>query len=385
MKKQTKENLNLRILPAALILAVLIGVFVTWKLFPIGFEVVASEGVSYERAKVIAVNSESLEDSADIEGVKKGVQNITVRLTSGDLKGTEATFDNYLTATHSVEVSVGTRIIVKYDQIEGSAPYFNVYQYDRSVGIIIAFAVFALLICIVGRMKGLRAGVALLLSMFIIAFAVIPTIYNGVSPVLVSFIASVAIAAVTLTLLNGFSGKTFAAIVSTMIGLAASAGFYAIIARILSVTGANAEGAENLIMISRSTGLKISEVMFASILLASLGAVMDTAMSIASALFEIADNDPKLKGASLFRSGLNIGCDMIGTMCQTLVLAFTGSSLISLLVVVSYGTRFHQFLSSDFLACEILQALTGSFAVILTVPITALLCARILPNRSVKA
>ena len=104
---------------------------------------------------------------------------------------------------------------------------------------------------------------------------------------------------------------------------------------------------------------------------------MDTAMSIASSLFEILSVEPKMKQKELFASGINIGRDMIGTMCQTLILAFTGSSVAFLLVMLSYNTRFHQFLSSEFLAVELLQALTGSLAVILTVPITAYISASV--------
>ena len=102
---------------------------------------------------------------------------------------------------------------------------------------------------------------------------------------------------------------------------------------------------------------------------------MDTAMSIASALFEIAETKSDITKKELYKSGINIGRDMIGTMCQTLVLAFTGGAVASIIIMLAYDTSLHRFLSSDFLALEILQALTGSFAVILTVPITAYFCA----------
>ena len=189
-----------------------------------------------------------------------------------------------------------------------------------------------------------------------------------------------AISAVTLILLNGFSAKTGAAIFSTLIGLGASAILYAVVAGLLTVTGYNLEDTETMILISRETGLRIGDILFSSILLASLGAVMDTAMSIASALFEIAETKKDITPKELYASGMNIGRDMIGTMCQTLVLAFTGGAVSSIILMLAYGTSFHRFLSSDFLALEILQALTGSFAVILTVPITAYFCASLHKN-----
>jgi len=363
-----------KILPYTLIAIVLISVFAVWKTNPIDYEMYRTDTISYVKAKVVSVNTAQLEESPDLPGRKTGVQNITVAFTEGDKKGKEIILDNLLSSTHSIVVAEGTRVVIKCDEPEGVEPYYSVYQYDRSTPIIIAFVIFLALIILVGKTKGLRAGISLLVSMIVIAFGMLPAIYNGKSPTVVTFVVCVVISAVTLILLNGFSLKTAVAVISTFIGLVASILFYSIVADILMVTGYALEETEDLILISRNTGLKVSEILFSGILLGSLGAVMDTAMSIASSLFEIADNSPKIKSKELYSSGLNIGRDMIGTMCQTLVLAFTGGSIASLLVMLSYGTRFNQFLSSDFLAAELLQALTGSFAVILAVPITAWLC-----------
>lgn len=360
-----------------MIAVILIAVFVTWKLNPVQYKMYNTEGISYVRAKVISVNSESLEESSDAPGRNIGIQNITVTFIEGEKKGESVTFDNPLSVTHAIEVGVGTRVVVKCDCPEGVTPYYTLYQYDRSIGIILAFVIFLVLICLVGKSKGFRAALALAISIFIIAGALIPSIYSGHSPIAATLLVCMAITAVTLILLNGFSKKTGAAVVSTMIGLLASAVLYLLISKLLIVTGYALEETEDLIIISRETGLRIGQILFSGILLASLGAVMDTAMSVASALFEMASAKPDITKTELFNVGINIGRDMIGTMCQTLVLAFTGSSVASLLVVISYGTALDQFLSSNFLAVEILQALSGSFAVILTVPITAFLCSQL--------
>ena len=367
-----------RIFPIILIAVIVIGVFVVWLNNPIGYELYNNESISYVRGRVVAVNSQSLEPCEDLPGRNLGVQNITVRLSDDR----EITFDNILSSTHSIEVSNGTRVVVKCDEPEGITPGYSLYQYDRSMGILLAFIIFVAVICLVGRMKGLYSAIALVVSMLIIGMGLIPAVYNGASPVLATLISCMAIAAVTLLLLNGFSKKTGAAIASTLIGLMASAVLYAIVSSLLTVTGYSLEETETMILISRDTGLNIKQILFSSILLASLGAVMDTAMSIASALFEIADNKRDISQKELYRSGMNIGKDMIGTMCQTLVLAFTGGAVASIIIMLAYGTALHRFLSSDFLALEILQALTGSFAVILTVPITAMFCASLHKQRS---
>ncbi|MBQ3101025.1 MAG: YibE/F family protein [Clostridia bacterium] len=377
MKINLKKISPASVFPFILIAVILIAVAVVWKINPIDYSMYDSSGITYNKGKVVSVNSETLEESSDTPGRNIGVQNITVKLLEGKNKGKTVTFDNRMSYTHSIEVDVGTRVVVKCDEPEGVTPYYSLYQYDRSIGIIAAILIFLIIICLVGRGKGLRAAIALGVSVLIVVGALIPAIYNGYSPILITLFVCMSITAVTLFLLNGFSKKTWAAVISTMIGLLVSALLYTVISGILTVTGYAMDETEDLVLISRHTGLVIGEILFSGILLSSLGAVMDTAMSIASALFEIADTKPDIKKAELYRSGMNIGRDMISTMCQTLVLAFTGSSVATLLVVISYGTSLNRFLSSDFLATEILQALIGSFAVIMTVPITALLCSRL--------
>ena len=135
------------------------------------------------------------------------------------------------------------------------------------------------------------------------------------------------------------------------------------------------EETESLILITQATGMRLNGILFAGIMVAALGAVMDVAVSLGAALYEIQILNPKISGRELFQSGMNIGRDMIGTMTNTLILAFSGGSLSTLLVFISYGIQFNQSISSDFFAVEVVQGIAGSSAVILTVPITAMVCA----------
>ena len=274
-----------KFIPYILIAIILMGVFAVWIANPADFELYNNESITYVRGKIIAVHAQQLEPCSDLPGRNLGRQNITVRLSDKR----EITFDNILSSTHSIEVGVGTRVVVKCDEPEGVTPGYSLYNYDRSVGIITAFVIFIAVICLVGKMKGLYAAIALVVSMLIIALGLVPAVFNGHSPVMATLISCIAISAVTLLLLNGFSKKTGAAIFSIFRGLGASAILYAVVAWLLCVTGYNLDGPETMIVRARGTGLRIGEILFSSILLASLGAVMDTAMSIASALFEIVE------------------------------------------------------------------------------------------------
>lgn len=360
---------------ACLLLGLLAVTAVVWKLAPIRYEMYASDTIRYIRGVVTEVIREELEPSVDLPGRELGRQTVSVRLSGEDGGEEVVTFENYLSTPHAVKVAVGTRVIVKADCPIGAPPYYSVYQYDRTGGLCLALLFFAACMTLVGRSKGLRAALGLGMAVLLIGGALLPAVYNGWPPVVMTLLVCLAISAEALLLLNGFSRKTAIAILSTAAGLIGAAAFYGLLTALLRVTGYHIDEAEELILISRSTGLQIRQVLFSAILLSALGAVMDTTMSVASALCEMRQIHPAIRGRELFRSGMSIGGDMIGTMCQTLVLAFAGSSLATLLVLLSYGTQLQQFLSSDLVALEVLQALTGSLAVVLAVPVTAVLCA----------
>ena len=124
---------------------------------------------------------------------------------------------------------------------------------------------------------------------------------------------------------------------------------------------------------AETSNLKVKGLMFAGILVSSLGAVMDVAMSISSSMFEIKSINTKLNKMQLFKSGMNIGKDIIGTMTNTLILAFTGGALCTLILLYSAKMSFSRIINLDFLGMEIIQGLAGTIGIILTVPATVLL------------
>ena len=125
-------------------------------------------------------------------------------------------------------------------------------------------------------------------------------------------------------------------------------------------------------------GLKISGLFVSGILIASLGAVMDVAMSISSACWELRELNPDLPSKALFRSGMNIGQDAMGTMANTLILAFAGSSLNTLLLFQIFDYPMIQIFNADSIAIEIIRGVAGTIGIILTVPLVALLSAEIM-------
>ncbi|MCD7982447.1 MAG: YibE/F family protein [Clostridiales bacterium] len=339
----------------------------------------------YVRGVVISVDAEELEkDSAD-ENLYLGSQDVTVRILEGDQKDEEAEFTNYLTRIHSIYVTEGQRVIVCADTPENAEAFYTIYNYDRTFPLAMLIAVFVFAMLLVGRTKGLRALLGVVYSLLVVTLFLVQAVYHGFSPVGVTLLAVLVIAGVSLLLLNGFSRRTAAGFLSTLAGVAMTAVLFLIFSRLLHLSGYNTDEAETLLSASYSTGLSIRWLLLAGVLISGLGAVMDVAVSLAASLEELVLVHPDLGRRKLVTSGFNIGKDMIGTMSNTLILAFAGTSLNTMLCLLAYGYQTNQLLSSNFLAIELSQGLCATLGVVLTVPVTtavaALLFSRYDSNR----
>lgn len=334
-----------------------------------------NESLQYVRARVVSVNSEELVKDDNDENLYLGEQNLTVELLGGDLKGEIVEIDNYLTQIHSILVSEGQSVIVCADIPDNAEPYFTIFNYDRSVPIYVLIAAFALSVILVGRGKGLRALIGVTFSLLIIVLFLVQALYHGFSPMAVTILTVLLSTGVSLILLNGISRRTTAGALSTVAGVAVTGIIYAVSALMLHLTGYNTEEAEGLLLIQGSTDLSIRSLLLVGVLISALEAVMDVAVSLSAALEELIAVDRTLSRKALFTSGMNIGKDMIGTMSNTLILAFAGSSLTTMISLLAYNYKFQQLFSSDFLAIELSQGICATIGVVLTVPITSAIAA----------
>lgn len=304
-----------------------------------------------------------------------------VEILEGKSAGKRVEIDNYLTAAHNVEVAIGSKVIISADEPDGIDSYYTVYNFDRGLGMIIFTCVLLLVIIAIGRGKGVKAILGLAYTLYLVIFLLLPTVFSGYSPVLMSIICVALSTIVTLMLLNGASKKTYSAIVATVLGVVLSAGGFYLMSLVLKVNGFSVDEAECLVLINQATGLSIKDILFAGILISSLGAIMDVGMSIVSALSELFHHQPNLNQKQIFDSGIEIGKDMIGTMTNTLILAFTGSTFVSLLVLFSYNVDIKQLLSSNYIAIEFAQGIAGTLGIVLTVPIASFISAWALTNK----
>ena len=145
--------------------------------------------------------------------------------------------------------------------------------------------------------------------------------------------------------------------------------------KIAHITGYNVSNIDTLVSVGNMTKIQVGDLLFAGILISSLGAVMDVGLSISSTITEIYQVNPALSWQKLFLSGMNVGKDMMGTMSNTLVLAFAGGSLSELILDYAYNLPYRQLINSYTIGIELMQGVAGSIGIILTVPMVSLIAA----------
>lgn len=361
-----------------------IGLIVLMKLLNMPMEGEKQARVSKQKfasVKVLKVVSDDTAPDTWTEGLRIGSQYLEVEVLSGVHKGKHLETWNYLSAYYNVDAKVGTKLIVMLDTDEtGEIAIASVFNYDRTflLGGFVLF--FVAIIVLIGGKKGIKAILGLVFTLIILWGILMPLILRGVSPIL-STIGIVTLATiVSMLLLNGFSVKTLCATMGCVGGVA-SAGLMAwLVGEIGHLSGFNMEEAESIVLLTSGFNVKVKGLLISGILISALGAVMDVAMSITSSIYELASVNSKLGVKALFQSGMNIGKDAMGTMTNTLILAFTGTSLNTLLLFRIYDFPIIEVLNSDYMCLEVLEGISGSIGIILTIPLVAFLSAKIISS-----
>ena len=369
----------LRVLPMMLVLALLAGTAV-W-LYRTDEDETASDTsrMVYASAEVTAVLADNAqEDYQNAEGRRVGDQELEIRILSGDHKDEIMTVTNYMSALFNVDVDQGDRIIVRIMTDEDGSYYASVFNYDRGIVLGAFLLIFFALLAILGGKKGIGALAGLLLTLGCIWFILIPCLIRGVPAIPVTIGVSAVSAAAGLIFLNGYSKKTLCAVCGCVGGVLAAGIAAAAVGTLSPMNGFNMQEAENLILYGADRGLKVSGLLVCGVLISALGAVMDVALGIASSVWEMKEQNPDASAKSLFRSGMQIGKDAMGTMANTLILAFAGSSLNMLILVQTYDIPFLQMINTDSIALEVVQSVAGSVGILLTVPLVAFISARLM-------
>ncbi len=176
-----------------------------------------------------------------------------------------------------------------------------------------------------------------------------------------------------MLLIVGRNRKTISAILGTVIGLLISGLVVFVIGNASSLTGLSGDEAQMLAYIPQNISLDFKGILYAGIIIGALGAIMDVTVSVASSMYEIETVQPKITRKALIKSGLNIGRDIMGSMSNTLILAYTGGAIHLMLLFNAFNLSFTEIINMDLIASEIIRAIAGSTGLILAIPLTAVI------------
>ncbi len=340
-----------------------------------------TQSVQYEKGVVLAVSP--LDAAMQKQYFMGQGDLVTIKLTSGPEKDKVVESFNYTTGKSPFEIKVnpGDRIIVAVSNDLGKTTY-HVSDFDRFDYVYILLGIFVVCLVVFGKMVGVKSVAVIALSTLIIfKFFIGQVLEAKIDLTILTLLVSAVIAALTQITISGWNRKSFAAIIGTVGGVAV-AGFLSIVAiKWMHLTGLDSEEAM-LLKASLLSSIDFQGVLFAGMVLGALGAVMDVTISIASAIYEVKAIRPASTIKELFIIGMNVGRDIMGTMSNTLILAYTGSSLPLMLLIVSQPqVSMVKILNLNLIVTEIARALTGSIGLICAIPLTAFITALLLKDK----
>ncbi|PAB60450.1 YibE/F family protein [Anaeromicrobium sediminis] len=328
-------------------------------------QVVNKDEYSEARALVIKANDPTEKNGERIQLVK--------------LKILEGKYENKIVKVKHIigeettlvrEVKKGDRVILSIDKRD---KIVNIYisNYGRREYVYYISIIFILLLLVIGKKKGIKSTISLGLTILAIFKILLPAILKGYNPIFITVAMCSFITIITMFMVGGINYKSISAIIGTIVGIIIGGSIAIIVGNKGHVTGMSSESASMLMFIPQEVEFNFKYILFSGIIMGALGAIMDVGMSIASSVEEVYKANKETSHRKLFLSGMNVGKDVMGTMSNTLILAYVGSNIPLLLLLMAHGNTVPNILDLELIVVEIIRALSGSIGLIMTIPITA--------------
>ena len=339
----------------------------------------AAEYAEYENAVITEVLSDNTFTDPAADNALRGEQILLAEVKTGQYKGEIMQAYGYVGPLYGGQLKVGDGATLLISTYADGSHVATVYEYNRLPALAVIVALFLIATVAVGGKVGAKSLVALAITLVCLFWILIPLLMKGAPTLLTVFLVCAYITVVTMVILGGVQRKTVCAALGTIAGTALALLFGLAAQSLARVDGLRLTDVEPLLQLRQTgTPLGLRGLLVGGIVISALGAVMDVAMSIASALTEVHTVAPNRNTRELFRSGMNIGRDMVGTMTNTLILAFLGSGFALIIYLYSLGLSPYQLISSSYLTIEVVSSISSSIGVILSVPLTALISSVIL-------
>lgn len=369
-----------------------ITVFVSALLILISYMHIVGDGTIFKgnlegeiiKARVIRVTDVSVQNfsgESEFVTVKFKAQALNTDLRGKTVEAVQEIDKSYAFSPRQVEEN--DKVLIEGYLDNGETLYYF-GDFVRITPLLWLLVIFCVLIVIFAKMQGLKTVVSLGFTCLSVFTVLIPAILNGHNIYLWSILVCIFITVMTLCLISGFNVKALCAGIGCICGVMCSGLITLIMDMFLNMTGLIEEESIYLVQLYPDNPINLKAIIFAMIIVGAVGAVMDVSMSISSSLYELRIKSPSIKPKALMKSGFTIGRDMMGTMANTLVLAYIGSSLTSVLLLVAYNASIEQVINRELIIAEILQALAGSMGMLLTLPLTSAVCSVIYYSREEK-
>ncbi len=341
--------------------------------------------VEFEKGTVLDILSEDMEPEEAADNAWRGNQKLSVVVRSGRYKGENMTANNYFGSIYGVPLAVGDGVVLTVKTHADGSHIATVYEFDRIPTLAVCLLLFFLVIILVGGRTGLKSLIGLLFTAVCLFVILIPLLLKGAPTVLTTFLVCAYIAVVSFTILGGVHRKTVSAFLGTLAGVCLAMLFGLSAQHFAKIDGLRQDSAEALVQTRYyGSAIHVKGLLAAGIIISALGAVMDVAMSISSSLEEVHAANPALSRKELFRSGMNIGRDMAGTMTNTLILAFLGSEFSYIIFLYAQGLTFRRLFSTAFVGLETISGLASSIGMILSIPLTALIASILVTGKATR-
>ncbi|MBQ4423673.1 MAG: YibE/F family protein [Clostridia bacterium] len=350
-----------------------------------------SKYTAYAHAKVVEVLEDNTYIDESTENARVGDQTLLLEITTGEHKGRRITTQFFMGKMFDKHAEEGTSLLVSVMTDprtlgEDGLPKISVtlMNYDRTRPILLIVALFLLVTGLIGGKVGLRSILGLAFTLAAVVLVLIPALLRGHAPVPLTLGVCALVTVVCFILLDGLNRKTLSAMLGTIAGFCLAALFAAFASALTKLDGLMYYSSETSNLIDaqyQGVTIQIRGLFVSGIIISALGAVMDVAMSISSSINELKTVNPGMRFFPLLKSGMRIGRDAIGTMTNTLILAFTGGALTELLLMKIFHWDFKAILSGDYITHEIITGVSGSIGLILAVPLTALIASALCETR----
>jgi uncharacterized membrane protein len=356
-------------------------IIVILAVMPAGFPTNAYPNSTRAVARVLEVNNDNV--FSTIGFVFEGEQVCKVEILDGSFKGQQANANNRFAGRLEVDkVFVeGDKALVVIDYTGQTIRHVNMIDHYRIHLEAFLFGIFALFLILFARWTGAKALLSFLLTVLMIWKLLIPMLLKGWNPIIISLYFVVAATTAVLFMVGGINRKSVAAVLGSLSGTLLTTILAIIFGNSFKIHGAVLPHSETLLYAGYAH-LNLTDILIAVVFIASAGALMDLAMDISAAVYEVVEKNPHISRAEAIQSGFNIGRTVVGTMTTTLLFAYTGGYIALLMIFMAQGTPVMNILNLKYVSKEIMHTIVGSFGLVAVAPFTAVVAGTLFTQKS---